>query len=94
MANDLPVALQERIMMLAGLGDRISPTAAANKRNSPPAKAVTPPSPPLPPPLERASSRLRLTPSDLFVLENEHGPGFIILDNFLGDPIAQVRPWI
>ena len=34
----------------------------------------------------------RLTPGDVFVLSQNRGPGFIIIDNFLGAEAAKVGP--
>jgi len=89
MASNLPLSLQERILHFAG-----SPQESAPSISMPEAPNATACSIPdlsssqtssLPPALTRSS----LSPSDLFVLNSNEGPGFVVLDQFLGAAKAE-----
>ena len=54
---------------------------AARKLTTVPAAQASPPRPPLG---DAGARRRRLSPSDVFVLSQETGPGFVVIDDFLG----------
>jgi len=86
MASKLPLSLQDRILHFAGSPQAIplsipiptppsglaQPMSTARPSSSQPSTPLLVPTGP------------RLSPSDLFVLNADDGPGFIVLDQFLG----------
>lgn len=84
MASNLPLSLQERILHFAGSPQESAPSVSMPEAPSATARSIpdlsssqTPSSPP-------ALTRSSLSPSDLFVLNANEGPAFVVLDQFLG----------
>ena len=86
MAAGLPLSVQERVMFFVGnaSSEAEAPSndaTAARKLTTVPAAQASPPRPPLG---DAGARRRRLSPSDVFVLSQETGPGFVVIDDFLG----------
>jgi hypothetical protein len=78
---DIPLNIQDRIMSFAGKSTPlVKPTPLQRLKDD--EDHLTAPT--------ITAVAARLSPSDLFVLCSNEGPGFIVLDKFLGESVAHV----